>query len=127
MPAAPGHPSAGRRIDTRKKHMTLEAATEQPTDLTQRIQQRDGVAVVIYTKYDCKQCDLTKAALDRKSIHYTAVNVQDDPTAYWYVTEHLGIRQMPVVIVSTIEGEETWSGLVPAKIREHITHRADAA
>ncbi|AYN58902.1 thioredoxin domain [Arthrobacter phage Richie] len=110
---------------TRKNDMTLEAT--QPTDLTNYIQARDGVAVVIYTKNDCRQCDMSKGLLDKAKIHYTAVNVQEDATAYHYVTEVLGIKQMPVLIASTIEGDEVWSGFQPAKIREHITHRADAA
>ena len=125
MPAAPG-PSPGRAPrHTRKKHMST--TTEQPTDLTSRIQARDGVAVVIYTKNDCRQCDMTKGLLDRDGIYYTAVNVEEDATAYWYVTEHLGYRQMPVLEVSTIEGNVIWSGFQPLKVKEHITHRADAA
>ena len=105
----------------------MTITTEQPTDLTKLIQARDGVAVVIYTKNDCRQCDMTKALLDRDEVHYTAVNVEEDATAYWYVTEILELRQMPVVEVSTIEGNEVWSGFQPLKVKEHITHRADAA
>jgi glutaredoxin-like protein NrdH len=100
--------------------------TTEVIDLTQQIQARDGVAVVVYTKYDCWQCDKTKALLDRDNIHYTAVNVQDDATAYEYVTETLGYKQMPVVVASAIEGDEVWGGLQPTKIRDHITHRPDA-
>lgn len=101
--------------------------TTEVTDLTQHIQARDGVAVVVYTKNDCFGCGKTKDKLDENSIQYTAVNVEEDPTAFHYVTEVLGYRQMPVVVVSTLEGEEVWSGLQPQKIRQHITHRADAA
>ena len=93
----------------------------------QDIQTRDGVAVVMYTKSDCFGCTKTKAKLDEHSIYYTAVNVQEDATAYHYVTEVLGIRQMPVLVVSTPEGDTIWSGLQPTKIRDHITHRPDAA
>ena len=96
-------------------------------DLTARIQDRDGVAVVVYTKNNCSQCDLTKAKLDREGVLYTAVNVEEDPAAFRYVTEVLGRRQMPTVIASTIDGDVVWSGLQPDMIREHITHRADAA
>jgi glutaredoxin-like protein NrdH len=93
----------------------------------EEIQAREGVAVVVYTKHGCFGCDKTKAKLDEKNIPYTAVNVQEDATAYDYVTETLGYRQMPVVIASTLEGDVVWSGLQPTMIREHITHRADAA
>lgn len=93
---------------------------------TQTIQERDGVAVVVYTKNDCFGCEKTKAVLDREHIYYTIVNVEEDATAYTYVTETLGYRQMPVVVASTPAGDIVWSGLQPAMIRAHITHRADA-
>jgi glutaredoxin-like protein NrdH len=99
----------------------------QPADITQRIQARDGVAVVVFTKYDCRQCDMTKGKLDKESVYFTAVNVEEDQTAYAYVTETLGRRQMPVVVASTLEGDVVWSGFQPEMIRQHITHRADAA
>lgn len=101
--------------------------TTEVIDLTAQIQARDGVAVVVYTKNDCFGCTKTKEKLDEKHINYTAVNVEEDASAYRYVTEVLGYRQMPVVVVSSIEGEEVWSGLQPQKIRQHITHRPDAA
>jgi glutaredoxin-like protein NrdH len=97
------------------------------TDLSQRIQERDGVAVVVYTKNVCFGCTKTKEKLDEASIYYTTVNVEEDATAYHYVTEVLGYRQMPVVIASTPAGDVVWSGLQPQMIREHITHRADDA
>jgi len=100
--------------------------TTEVTDLTQQIQARDGVAVVIYTKNDCRQCDWSKKLLDKGGIHYTAVNVEEDATAFHYVTEVLGLRQMPVLIASTIDGDEIWSGFQPLKIKEHITERPDA-
>lgn len=96
-------------------------------DLTHAIQARDGVAVVVYTKDDCRQCDMTKSLLDKAGIYYTPVNAQHDETAFKYVTETLRYRQMPVIVASTIEGDIVWSGFQPAKIREHITHRAEAA
>jgi glutaredoxin-like protein NrdH len=97
------------------------------TDLTHAIQARDGVAVVIFTKNECRWCDMTKKLLDREHVNYTAVNVEEDATAYAYVTETLNRREMPVVIASAIEGDIVWSGFQPAKVREHITHRPDLA
>lgn len=97
------------------------------TDLTQRIQARDGVAVIVYTKEDCFGCTKTKEKLDEKDIAYTAVDVQQDASAYHYVTEVLGYRQMPVVVVSTLEGDVHWSGLQPQMIRKHVTERQDVA
>jgi glutaredoxin-like protein NrdH len=105
--------------------MTTELT--QPSDLTERIQARDGVTTVIYTKYNCRWCDMTKKVLDREGIYYTAVNVEEDATAYRYVTETLDRREMPVVIASAPDGDVIWSGFQPAMIREHITHRPEAA
>lgn len=85
------------------------------------------IAVTVYTKNDCFGCTKTKEKLDQAGIEYTPVNVEEDATAYKYVTETLKLRQMPVVIVDTPDGRTIWSGLAPTKIREHITHRADAA
>ena len=77
-----------------------------------------------------KSCQLAAQTGERQEwrehADYTAVNVEDDATAYKYVTETLNYRQMPVVVVSAPEGDVVWSGLQPAKIREHITHRAES-
>jgi glutaredoxin-like protein NrdH len=103
--------------------------TTEVRDITDEIRARDGVAVVVYTKSQCSQCAMTKRLLDRESIHYTTVNVEEDPTAYWYVTERLNLRQMPVVVTSEEDerGEYIkWSGFQPQKIRQHITNREAA-
>lgn len=85
------------------------------------------IAVTVYTKNDCFGCTKTKDKLDQAGIEYTAVNVEEDATAYDYVTETLKLRQMPVVVVSAQDSDTVWSGLQPTKIREHITHRENAA
>ena len=84
------------------------------------------IAVVVYTKNNCFGCTKTKDKLDQAGIEYTTVNVEEDAAAHKYVTETLKYRQMPVVVVSGPEGGTVWSGLAPTKIRDHITHRADA-
>jgi glutaredoxin-like protein NrdH len=93
----------------------------------QTIQERDNVAVVVYTTSPCFGCVKTKEKLDENGIEYTAVDVKSDEAAFLYVTETLNYRQMPVVVASTPAGEVVWSGLQPAMIREHITHRSAAA
>lgn len=103
--------------------MTVEATD--PTNLTHRIQARDGVAVVLYGKEECFGCRKTKEKLDEKNIHYTEVDIEKDETAYDYVTKTLGYSQAPVVYVSTIEGDLHWSGLQPQMIKKHITERPD--
>lgn len=97
------------------------------TDLSPRIEARDGAAVTIYTKTDCWGCGKTKGLLDKAGIPYTEVNMEEDQAAYDYITKTLGYRQAPTVVVSTPEGDVHWSGLQPHKIRAHITHPEAAA
>lgn len=85
------------------------------------------IAVAVYTKNDCFGCTKTKGKLDQFGIEYTSVNVEEDAAAFEYVTVTLGLRQMPVVVVNAPDSDTVWSGLQPTMIREHITHRADAA
>jgi len=102
------------------------------TNISERIQARDGVAVVLYSKPQCAQCDLTAGMLDRAGIVYAKVDITQDETAYEYVTRSrdeggLGFQQAPVVYVSTIDGDLDWAGFRPDLIKTHITDRADAA
>ena len=96
------------------------------SDLSQRIQARDGAAVVLYSKPNCQPCRMTKRKLDAASIYYTEVDVSTDQTALEYV-KSLGYAGVPVLYVSTLEGDIHWQGLDLDRIRTHITHRADAA
>jgi glutaredoxin-like protein NrdH len=105
--------------------MTVEATD--PTNLSHYIQARDGVAVVVYTKPSCVQCDRTFKLLDKANIHYTKVDVSQDPPALAFVKETLGYTGAPVVYVSTIDGDLHWYGLRPDLIKEHVTERPDAA
>lgn len=97
------------------------------SDITGMIQARDGVAVVLYTKPACVQCDQTKKRLDAKGIYYTAVDVTEDESALDYVKHHLGYMGAPVVYVSTPEGDLHWYGFRPDLIKAHITEREEAA
>lgn len=98
----------------------------------QELQAREGVAVVVYTKPSCVQCTQTFRMLDRDDIHYTKVDITQDPAARDFITRDvteggLGYLQAPVVYVSAIEGDTHWSGFRPDLIEQHITKRADAA
>ena len=101
-------------------------------NITERIQARDGVAVVVYTTPGCVQCGPTKKMLDRAGIVYTEVDITTDETAYAYVTGPrdqggLGYKAAPVVVASTTSGDIDWNGLRPDLIRTHITHQGVAA
>ncbi|MEZ2373100.1 glutaredoxin domain-containing protein [Arthrobacter sp. RCC_34] len=86
-----------------------------------------GVAVVLYSKPRCVQCDATKRALNKAGIVYTTVDVSTDTTALEFVIA-LGHQQAPVVFVALPDGESVhWSGYIPDLIKQHITEREDAA
>ncbi|GAA3399374.1 glutaredoxin family protein [Pseudarthrobacter polychromogenes] len=97
------------------------------TEIQPRIEARDGVAVTVYTKSECWGCGKTKDLLDKAGVTYTEVDMETDQAAFAYVTETLGYRQAPTVVVSAPDGEKHWSGLQPHNIRKHITHRDETA
>lgn len=71
------------------------------------------MAITVYTKPACMQCNATKKALDRAGLDYTLVDISLDEDARDYVLA-LGYLQAPVVEV----GGEHWSGFRPERIRE---------
>lgn len=95
------------------------------TDISARIQARDGVAVTLYTKPNCQPCRMTKRKL--AGTEYTEVDVTEDPAALAYVKDTLGYTGAPVVYVSTPTGDIHWYGLNVAMIEQHITKREEAA
>lgn len=100
--------------------------------ITEQIQQRDGVAVVVYTQPNCVQCKQTFFVLDRAGIVYTKVDVTEDETALAYVKRPvseggLGYLAAPVVVASTIDGDITWNGFRNDLLKQHITDQAKAA
>lgn len=97
------------------------------TDLSPRIEARNGAAVVLYTKPNCQPCRMTKRKLDASGIDYGEVDVTEDASALAYVKDTLGYSGAPVVYVSTPEGDIHWYGLNVAMIEAHITKREVAA
>ena len=75
--------------------------------------------VIVYTKNNCKQCDLTKAFLKRHGIPYREVNVEQDPDTLDKV-KAMGYQQVPVVVVPfeyPTSGGHHWSGLQPDNLK----------
>ena len=65
------------------------------------------MSITVYTKPECNNCGQTKRRLNKHGIEYTTVDVTEDAAAREFVTDGLGYRQMPVVVVD----ENThWSG-----------------
>ncbi|QUS35172.1 glutaredoxin-like protein NrdH [Falsirhodobacter algicola] len=69
------------------------------------------MAVTLYSKPACVQCDATKRALDKQGVDYTIIDLSEDAAAMELVTG-LGYRQAPVVIA----GNDHWAGFRPDKI-----------
>jgi len=71
------------------------------------------MAITVYSKPSCVQCNATYRALDAKGIEYEVTDVSEDAAALEQV-KSLGYMQAPVVIAD----EEHWSGFRPDKINE---------
>lgn len=70
------------------------------------------MAITVYTKPACVQCNATKKALDRAGLDYDLIDVSVDTEARDYIMA-LGYLQAPVV---EVDGEH-WSGFRPDRIR----------
>ncbi len=69
------------------------------------------MAITVYTKPSCVQCNATYRALDSKGIEYEVLDLSEDPAALERV-KSLGYLQAPVVVTD----EDHWSGFRPDKI-----------
>jgi glutaredoxin-like protein NrdH len=71
------------------------------------------MAITVYTKPACVQCNATYKALDKSHIEFNVVDISVDSEARDYVMS-LGYLQAPVLVA----GDEHWSGFRPDRIRE---------
>jgi len=71
------------------------------------------MAITVYSKPSCVQCNATYRALDAKGIEYSVTDVSQDADALEHV-KSLGYLQAPVVVT---DGDH-WSGFRPDKIDE---------
>ena len=78
-----------------------------------RGEKRIDMAITVYTKPSCVQCNATYRALDSKGIEYEVLDLSEDPAALERV-KSLGYLQAPVVVTD----EDHWSGFRPDKIDE---------
>lgn len=70
--------------------------------------------VILYTKNNCPQCDMTKMVLDGEGIEFNSINVEEDAEALAYVKEELGFSATPIIVA---EGIEPFSGFQPEKLK----------
>lgn len=69
------------------------------------------MAITVYTKPACVQCNATYHALDKAGIEYAVIDITENAQARDYVMS-LGHLQAPVVVA----GENHWSGFRPDEI-----------
>lgn len=69
------------------------------------------MAITVYTKPACAQCNATYRALDKAGIEYDVIDITENAQARDYVMS-LGYLQAPVVVA----GENHWSGFRPDEI-----------
>ena len=83
------------------------------------------MAITVYTKPSCVQCNATYRALDSKGIDYEVLDLSEDAAALERV-KSLGYLQAPVVIVDgEAVGGDHWSGFRPDKISELASRLTD--
>ncbi|GAA2573887.1 glutaredoxin family protein [Microbacterium binotii] len=70
-------------------------------------------AVTVYTTGpNCQRCKLTKDVLTRMGVHFTEVDIRQQPAAREYVVDELGYTEAPVVV----DEHDHWSGFRPDQI-----------
>lgn len=74
--------------------------------------------ITIYTLPNCVQCNQTKKEFDKLGVEYNTVDASQSEEGYRFITEQLGYKAAPVVVVEDDEGTvvEHWSGFQPEKI-----------
>lgn len=70
------------------------------------------MAITVYSKPSCVQCDATKRALNKQGLDYEVIDMSLDLEALEFV-KSLGYVQAPVVMA----GDEHWSGYRPDLIK----------
>lgn len=75
------------------------------------------MAVTVYSKPGCVQCDATTRTLDARHVKYTVIDLTTDAEAMTFILS-LGYRQAPVVVADT---GEHWSGFRPDRLASFLT------
>lgn len=85
----------------------------------------------LYTKPDCRQCDMTKKFLDRAGAEYATVDISlPENAADLAAIKALGYMGAPVVIVNDngdTTDEKHWYGFRPDLLAEFCAPEAAAA
>lgn len=73
------------------------------------------MAITVYSKPLCVQCDATKRALNKAGVAYDVVDISEDAAALERI-KSMGYVQAPVVITDN----DHWSGFRPDKIKATV-------
>ena len=76
-------------------------------------------AVTVYVTPTCANCPKTIHLLKEANIVHTVVDLTTDLDVYKYVTQDLGYKQAPIVVVSDGKQQVSWSGHNPDMIHDH--------
>lgn len=78
------------------------------------------MAVIVFTKPACVQCNATYKALDKKGVSYKSVDITQDPETLEKL-KALGHMSAPVVAAYDESGNVIvdWAGFRPDKIEEN--------
>ncbi|MDO5061342.1 MAG: glutaredoxin-like protein NrdH [Actinomycetaceae bacterium] len=71
------------------------------------------MAITVYSKPQCVQCDATKRALKKQGLEFEVIDMSLDLEALEFV-KGLGYVQAPVVMA----GDQHWSGYRPDLIKQ---------
>lgn len=118
----------------------IEASAQTARDDTELTVPDQPFKVTVFSKNDCPRCTNTEKAFDRDGIVFDEINVESDleprvefggKTPFEHVTQTLGIREMPLVLVEDGAWGDRWTGL---RLDKHVElkqilrqHREEAA
>ena len=71
------------------------------------------MAIIIYTKNDCRPCKESKKRLKESGIPFKEINLDEHPELIDYVKYELGFSSTPVIVTDN----RVWSGYRPDKIK----------
>ncbi|WP_040313039.1 glutaredoxin-like protein NrdH [Gleimia coleocanis] len=77
------------------------------------------MAIIVYSKPMCVQCDATKRALTKQNLDFEVIDMSLDLEALEFV-KSLGYVQAPVVMA----GDQHWSGYRPDLIKQLVQAEA---
>lgn len=80
--------------------------------------------VRVYTKDQCRQCDMTKMLLRRMGVEYVEEDATDEGNIAAF--KELGFLSAPVVAVGE-SADDMWSGFQPDRIKELADRMKEAA